>query len=246
MASGTEPQGNSLLPAVSLSEDGILSTTRIFDFEKESAYDIHVRARDSEGLFVNGVLKVRVADEFRPIVRTLESSLKREDLSIFAVSIGLSEPEKFQEDTVIPVGTEVGFLSLGLPESFQLESYNFTVEAGDLEDFILDGNGSLFAKRDLNYLEWAGSVFNCRLFLNDSHEFEFSVFINPSNDPDLNENEFWSISVDEIVDDSSVRMSGVLLDEGTAEGIWEQGFVCLLYTSPSPRDRTRSRMPSSA
>ena len=28
-----------------------------------------------------------------------------------------------------------------------------------------------------------------------------------------------------------------------AEGIYE---ACLLYTSPSPRDRTRSRMPSSA
>ena len=30
---------------------------------------------------------------------------------------------------------------------------------------------------------------------------------------------------------------------------WIEGddlFVCLLYTSPSPRDRTRSRMPSSA
>ena len=26
--------------------------------------------------------------------------------------------------------------------------------------------------------------------------------------------------------------------------VW--GMVCLLYTSPSPRDRTRSRMPSSA
>ena len=25
-----------------------------------------------------------------------------------------------------------------------------------------------------------------------------------------------------------------------------QGYTCLLYTSPSPRDRTRSRMPSSA
>src|SRR5665811_1083230 len=25
-----------------------------------------------------------------------------------------------------------------------------------------------------------------------------------------------------------------------------RGYVCLLYTSPSPRDRTRSRMPSSA
>ena len=26
----------------------------------------------------------------------------------------------------------------------------------------------------------------------------------------------------------------------------KEGEVCLLYTSPSPRDRTRSRMPSSA
>ena len=26
----------------------------------------------------------------------------------------------------------------------------------------------------------------------------------------------------------------------------DQGMICLLYTSPSPRDRTRSRMPSSA
>ena len=26
----------------------------------------------------------------------------------------------------------------------------------------------------------------------------------------------------------------------------ERGYTCLLYTSPSPRDRTRSRMPSSA
>ena len=28
--------------------------------------------------------------------------------------------------------------------------------------------------------------------------------------------------------------------------IWMSGWPCLLYTSPSPRDRTRSRMPSSA
>ena len=27
---------------------------------------------------------------------------------------------------------------------------------------------------------------------------------------------------------------------------WPQAEACLLYTSPSPRDRTRSRMPSSA
>jgi len=30
----------------------------------------------------------------------------------------------------------------------------------------------------------------------------------------------------------------------TAETVYD--YLCLLYTSPSPRDRTRSRMPSSA
>ena len=32
----------------------------------------------------------------------------------------------------------------------------------------------------------------------------------------------------------------------TADAGWITGHSCLLYTSPSPRDRTRSRMPSSA
>ena len=45
------------------------------------------------------------------------------------------------------------------------------------------------------------------------------------------------------------------LDGGYFEGTWDKGInnaggtyiqACLLYTSPSPRDRTRSRMPSSA
>ena len=39
----------------------------------------------------------------------------------------------------------------------------------------------------------------------------------------------------------------VLVNEGTKTGFSHQtGTGCLLYTSPSPRDRTRSRMPSSA
>ena len=33
---------------------------------------------------------------------------------------------------------------------------------------------------------------------------------------------------------------------GGAVAEFERIFACLLYTSPSPRDRTRSRMPSSA
>ena len=33
---------------------------------------------------------------------------------------------------------------------------------------------------------------------------------------------------------------------GDSVGWWDEFIGCLLYTSPSPRDRTRSRMPSSA
>ena len=36
------------------------------------------------------------------------------------------------------------------------------------------------------------------------------------------------------------------LDEGPKDGPLVLCMHCLLYTSPSPRDRTRSRMPSSA
>ena len=35
-------------------------------------------------------------------------------------------------------------------------------------------------------------------------------------------------------------------DLASIEGVRTCFFTCLLYTSPSPRDRTRSRMPSSA
>ena len=37
-----------------------------------------------------------------------------------------------------------------------------------------------------------------------------------------------------------------IVDEGTFLSWILRLIICLLYTSPSPRDRTRSRMPSSA
>ena len=45
--------------------------------------------------------------------------------------------------------------------------------------------------------------------------------------------------------DAVSTLSNGLRDTGAAFNSGE-GSVCLLYTSPSPRDRTRSRMPSSA
>ena len=34
--------------------------------------------------------------------------------------------------------------------------------------------------------------------------------------------------------------------EGQGVETWPNGYICLLYTSPSPRDLSTSRMPSSA
>ena len=42
--------------------------------------------------------------------------------------------------------------------------------------------------------------------------------------------------------DTIVVATGAL----TLDGVGPEKTICLLYTSPSPRDRTRSRMPSSA
>ena len=55
----------------------------------------------------------------------------------------------------------------------------------------------------------------------------------------------------ELIISAGFSALGVDLDEGMLDGCRAHGLPaehndCLLYTSPSPRDRTRSRMPSSA
>ena len=51
---------------------------------------------------------------------------------------------------------------------------------------------------------------------------------------------------------TSIEKEGSISQSLSKDGISNQSLandhigICLLYTSPSPRDRTRSRMPSSA
>ena len=49
-----------------------------------------------------------------------------------------------------------------------------------------------------------------------------------------------------LLKDRIVMLNGVVEDQMANSVIAQLLFFCLLYTSPSPRDRTRSRMPSSA
>ena len=67
---------------------------------------------------------------------------------------------------------------------------------------------------------------------------------------------FWGLMILTVIEVGAVglNLSGVADSIGATEKqltfgiLWGIGIpkFCLLYTSPSPRDRTRSRMPSSA
>ena len=52
------------------------------------------------------------------------------------------------------------------------------------------------------------------------------------------------ITTDEEREEAKAKIKQMLLDSEAK--MQEEVTACLLYTSPSPRDRTRSRMPSSA
>ena len=52
--------------------------------------------------------------------------------------------------------------------------------------------------------------------------------------------------VKQIITDIKLEEAAIAHKQNTVEGIAPQVSVCLLYTSPSPRDRQKSRMPSSA
>ena len=72
------------------------------------------------------------------------------------------------------------------------------------------------------------------------------VFATMRNLPRPEGEELERLARDERLDITVLELD-VLDDDMVARAVSQaEGMACLLYTSPSPRDRTRSRMPSSA
>ena len=79
------------------------------------------------------------------------------------------------------------------------------------------------------------------------HRKNFEIISNKKIDENFNENESKEI-FEQIKNEYEKAPNSFGSNEGRKESYLELLLIisCLLYTSPSPRDRTRSRMPSSA
>ena len=109
-----------------------------------------------------------------------------------------------------------------------------------LDKFITDKSlsGTLINDNDLSDLE---DKLNSSTDINDSFKYEFLI-------SDIVENLLaYNQQIKELIDFNRTTERVTSLKEKYDNYVnTNKSYLCLLYTSPSPRDRTRSRMPSSA
>ena len=117
-----------------------------------------------------------------------------------------------------------------------------TAELRELEDQRSSMEHELnSARRSERTREVVGRVFADSLSLVRSHESRELKRELYANAPDVER----TIKAP-TADDMTKLADGEEVELETEETVIEQGMDCLLYTSPSPRDRQKSRMPSSA
>ena len=66
--------------------------------------------------------------------------------------------------------------------------------------------------------------------------------------PVYNAEKYLKEAIDSILNQTFQNFELLIIDDGSTDESVKiiEGYTCLLYTSPSPRDRQKSRMPSSA
>ena len=104
-------------------------------------------------------------------------------------------------------------------------------------DFLMIARSQKEGKEIRKIIRWFKSgmapKFNNSTFLQTPDVFELQYVRDPQISPDGTKIVY-------------VRTEMDIMKDGRTSSLWIINSDCLLYTSPSPRDRTRSRMPSSA
>ena len=130
-------------------------------------------------------------------------------------------------------------------QSFHIESTNFG-EADNDRDGLPDNNGTLdFSKIKTNRVMMSDTfktVFKGKILTSSAYPSWEYAYAN-STIPTYGDKVKAFAATVTITDNSSGQ---ILTCDNVPFATELVGTTCLLYTSPSPRDRTRSRMPSSA
>ena len=131
--------------------------------------------------------------------------------------------------------------------SFDVDNYRYKVNGGDW----IDGSSPQASEGGGHYLasvtaEWGDTIY----FQTRSYEGEgiTESFLNVAVPPPSPSNLTATVGTRSITlnwdNPNNNNISKYQYKKNDED--WADIYVCLLYTSPSPRDRTRSRMPSSA
>ena len=157
------------------------------------------------------------------ILKATESEEKKKSLADWAARIGEEAAEKIKDDAAVR-GTAMHKI---------LEKY--VLEGGYLDSTKVGQNAHNMAIRVIeqglcNVSEYYG--IECTLFYPGLYAGQTDmVGVHKGNDAIIDFKQTNKPKKDEWITDYKLQLAA---------------YACLLYTSPSPRDRTRSRMPSSA
>ena len=117
------------------------------------------------------------------------------------------------------------------------EHYQFAADTGKILDIVID---SLYSQKE---------IFLRELVSNASDAISKRQFESLQGKAAGSFDGLISIAVDKKAKSLSITDNGIGLNEADLKstlGTIASSGTCLLYTSPSPRDRQKSRMPSSA
>ena len=112
-------------PALVLERDGSLKTGRVLDFEIKPSYVLRMRITDEDGLFMETSVEVKIIDQYRPIVKTLDGM---GDKKGFDPYVKVDEIPLSKQSSIIEAGTSIaqlkGFVAdgeeLSVPHEFVL------------------------------------------------------------------------------------------------------------------------------
>ena len=94
-------------PALLLEPDGSLRTGRILDFEDKPSYLLRMRITDENGLFMETSVEVKVIDQFRPVVKTLDGLGENKDFDPVVI---VEEIPLLKQNSIINAGTPIARL----------------------------------------------------------------------------------------------------------------------------------------